>query len=186
MIASVIRLECSVLRRMISKENDLLHALLHLSRTYTQSCSCQWVQPEVVCHSKSQAGQGPQSHSCNGKMHPFISNQGTSIAYTLSVALQPNSQSIRSPLTSLLLAVPLHLYFQRIQSSVLLERGGESWRMCYHGDWAELCATMAGTVSSKCLLIWDSWSDGCSRDILEKAFATGVDCMSKSGQSIKQ
>ena len=44
--------------------------------------------------------------------------------------------------------------------------------MCYYGDWAELCATMAGTVSSKSL-VRDSWSDGCARYILGKVFATG-------------
>jgi hypothetical protein len=70
-------------------------------------------------------------------MHAFISDQGTDMAYTLGVALQPSSRSIRSPSASLPSAVPLHLSFQRIQSSVLLEKGGESWRMCYHGNWAE-------------------------------------------------
>jgi hypothetical protein len=91
------------------------------------------------------------------------------MAYTLGVALQPSSRSIRSPSASLPSAVPLHLSFTRFRVWLGVEsRGGG--------------ATMAGTVSSNPLVqdSW-SWSDGCSRDILGKVFATGADCMSKSG-----
>jgi hypothetical protein len=140
MIASVIHLERSVLRRMISKEKGKRLVASHppseqnlyslAVESSLRSYVIQKVKPVKVRSLVAATVKYDFIHS-------FSSDQGTGMAYALGVALQPSSQSIRSPSASLPSAVPLHLSFQRIQSSVLLGKGGESWRMCYHGDWAE-------------------------------------------------
>ena len=64
-------------------------------------------------------------------MHAFISDQGTGMTYRMEpafgVALQQSSRSIRtlSHFPCRLSTVLLHLYFERIKSSVLLEGRGE-------------------------------------------------------------